>query len=373
MCSSDLDKYIGIEYDFIIVEELNQLTEDKYTKLRGSLRTSKPNWRPRMYTSFNPGGIGHGHVKSRYVTPHRDGTEKETRFIGSNYLSNPYLNKEYIQFLESLTGDLGKAWREGEWDIFAGQYFKEFRFNLHVIKSYKVLKTNDNVLVGGMDWGRTGRAEHKAAFAFYIDEITVVNFMEAKFYRSRTFFEVAGKDKTPREWAVAIKQKLTDRGLKLDNIAWIRGDPAMFTKGQDNSISIADQFKNEDIVIRPASNDRIGGWEILHNWLSIAPDGIPYWQITENCGYLTTTLPELVHDENRVEDVDTDGDDHGADSQRYQKKHLKWIDAKLGGVRYKQQGAIERRSPIYYGGQISVDPAKFANVDRKKSRIGGVR
>lgn len=40
---NDIDKYIGIEYDIIIVEEINQLTEEKYTKLRGSLRTSKPN------------------------------------------------------------------------------------------------------------------------------------------------------------------------------------------------------------------------------------------------------------------------------------------------------------------------------------------
>src|SRR3990167_8488663 len=73
--ASDIDKYIGIEYDFIIVEELNQLTGDKYLKLRGSLRTSKPDWRPRMYTSFNPGGIGHDHVKSRYILPFREGTE----------------------------------------------------------------------------------------------------------------------------------------------------------------------------------------------------------------------------------------------------------------------------------------------------------
>src|SRR3990167_6142999 len=81
--ANDIDKYIGIEYDLMIVEELDQLTEDKYTKLRGSLRTSKPNWRPRIYTSFNPGGIGHAFVKQRYIIPYRKRNEKETRFIGS--------------------------------------------------------------------------------------------------------------------------------------------------------------------------------------------------------------------------------------------------------------------------------------------------
>ncbi len=131
--NKDIDKYIGIEYDFIIVEELNQITKEKYTKLRGSLRTSKPNWRPRMYTSFNPGGIGHKWVKDRYIIPHRNKEEIKTRFIGSTYKSNPYLNKEYIEYLEGLTGDLGRAWREGDWDMFAGQVFHEFRYNVHVM------------------------------------------------------------------------------------------------------------------------------------------------------------------------------------------------------------------------------------------------
>jgi len=366
--ASDIDKYIGIEYDFIIVEELNQLTGDKYLKLRGSLRTSKPNWRPRMYTSFNPGGIGHGHVKERYITPFRDGRQKETRFIGATYLSNPYLNKEYIQFLKSLTGDLAKAWREGEWDIFAGQFFKEFRYNLHVVKPYKVVKTADNVIIGGMDWGRT------APFAFTLTEVIVVTLDGNKFYRARTFFEVYGTDKTPREWAEIIKEKLKDRELKLDNIVWIRGDPAMFTKGQDMSISIADQFKNEGISIKPASNDRIGGWENLHNWMSISPDGLPYWMITENCINLIKELPELVHDENKVEDVDTEGIDHASDASRYCFKHLKWIDAKLGGVRYKQiSPAIKKRSPLYYEGQIMPDPQKFAIAGIKRSKIGGLK
>ena len=44
----------------------------------------------------------------------------------------------------------------------------------------------------------------------------------------------------------------------------------------------------------------------------------------------------------------------------------------IGGIHYKQQGAIERRSPIYYQGQIALDPAKFANAGVKRSRIGGL-
>ena len=328
--ASDIDKYIGIEYDIIIVEELNQLTEDKYTKLRGSLRTSKPGWRPRMYTSFNPGGVGHGFVKSRYVIPFREKREKDTRFIGSTYLSNPYLNKEYIEYLEGLTGDLGKAWREGEWEIFAGQFFSEFRYSLHVCKPFIPKSTIPKY--GGMDWGRI------APFVFLAGAFDVVKLEDGRvFHRVWIFKEVDGVKKNPKEWAEEIKSR-----VNLKEFERIMGDPAMFTPGNDNSISISDQFNKEGLTLYRASNDRIGGWSVVHDWLSIAPDGLPYLIITEDCTDLITTLPELIHDETNVEDLDTDSNDHWADALRYMLKHVKWIDARSTGVHQKVEKVIRQ-------------------------------
>lgn len=354
--AKEIDKYIGIEYDFIIVEELNQLTREKYEKLRGSLRTSKPGWRPRMYTSFNPGGIGHSFVKQRYVDPHRERQEKDTLFVPSTYKENPYLNKEYIDYLEGLQGDLGRAWREGEWDLFAGQVFSEFRRSLHVMS---VLTPSKNVAkYGGMDWGRT------APFAFLATAIVKENHEGTNFNRAITFAEVYGTNKTPGEWAEVIKLR-----VKLDEFEWLRGDPAMFSKGQDGSTSIADQFNMSGVYIQPANNDRIAGWELMHKWLSIAPDGLPYWLITENCRNLIRTLPELIHDENKVEDVDTDGEDHAPDAQRYIFKHLHWIDAKVGGTHQSpiSRPKIRNKRPI-----MRVDLDAFAAGSRKSKRDYGV-
>lgn len=368
-------KYMGQEFQMMVIEELTQIpTEKRYLQLMASCRSSIQELKPQVFCTTNPGGVGHGWVKTRFVDPASPMTEFEidgrTRiYIPATVDDNPSLfeaDPGYIKTLEALKNtdeELWKAWRLGDWNTFAGQFFKEFRRDLHIVKPYKVVKTADNVIVGGMDWGRT------APFAFTLSEIIVVNLDGNKFYRAKTFFEVYGTDKTPRQWAEIIKEKLKAREIKLDDIAWIRGDPAMFTKGQDLSISIADQFKNEGIVIKPASNDRIGGWENLHNWMSISPDLLPYWMITEDCINLIKELPELVHDENNVEDVDTDGIDHASDSCRYCFKHLKWIDAKLGGIKYKQIfPAIKKRSPLY-----EVDPNKFATAGLKKSRIGGLK
>lgn len=356
----DIDKYIGIEYDFIIVEELNQLTEDKYTKLRGSLRTSKPNWRPRMYTSFNPGGIGHQFVKERYVLPHRESREKDVKFVPSTYLENPNLNREYIDYLESLTGDLGKAWREGDFDLFAGQFFKVFRYTTHVVSPFIPYK--ESVIVGGLDWGRVDN------FSFHLAEVERIDTEGTHFFRSKIFCEIYGTEKTVPEWVEKIKEKLRFYNLKLSDIAWIRADTQIFNKNIDASVlDIYTQFVNCDerfrTLLRPANKDRIGGWENLQNWFSIAPDGKPYLQITADCTNAIRVIPSLIHDEHKVEDVDQKGENDAADSIRYLHMSLKWIDGKVGAASQGKNARAEQK--IFFadindqGRQIPVDFSKF--------------
>lgn len=56
---SEIDNYLGQEYDGIAIEELTTLTFDKWKNLMSCLRSSKPGWRPRFYGAWNWGGIGH--------------------------------------------------------------------------------------------------------------------------------------------------------------------------------------------------------------------------------------------------------------------------------------------------------------------------
>lgn len=303
----DIDKYIGIEYDFIVVEELNQLTEDKYTKLRGSLRTSKQGWRPRMYTSFNPGGAGHGFVKSRYIEPFRNGTEKDTRFIGSNYKSNPYLNPEYIGYLEALGGDLGKAWRDGEWDIFAGQYFSEFRYDIHVVEPYNILPHWPRIVMGDY-----GYSKPSAVYWAAIDEDGNFIVYRELYVTTHTFEQLTE--------AICANTGPTEE-LRY----WVF-DPSIWAK-KDSPVSGADTIirKHKDLTGRgvnliQANNDRVVGWNTLREYMK------PYLQggilkarlrIFTTCINLIRTLPTLVYDKIKVEDLDTDGEDHAADGLRY--------------------------------------------------------
>jgi hypothetical protein len=93
----DIDKYLGIEYDVIVIEECTQISEDKKNKLRGSLRTSKHGWRPRVYLSTNADGIGLLWFKKTFIEPFRKGRQSLTRFFDVTAIHNPFINVEYIR------------------------------------------------------------------------------------------------------------------------------------------------------------------------------------------------------------------------------------------------------------------------------------
>lgn len=148
----------------------------------------------------------------------------------------------------------------------------------------------------------------------------------------------------------------------------------MFTKGLDLSLSIADQFMEEGILIEPASNDRLGGWEALKKWFSIAPDGWPYLQIADNCRYLAASIPSLIYDEKKVEDLDSDGDDHGADAVRYMMKHLRWIDAHAGAVITDQLNSRPQPTIIVQNGKqqgLDLSPFERFSTPGNTTVIGG--
>jgi len=307
----DIDKYVGVEYDVIVIEELNQLTEDKYEKLRGSLRTSKPNWRPRIYASFNPGGIGHAFVKSRFVLPHRLQEEVRTKFIPSTYKDNPSLNKEYTDYLEGLQGDLGRAWREGDFDLFAGQFFKEFRSAVHVCEPFMIPK--DWAKFFAFDYG----LNHPLSLGWYATSPDGVVFRYRGLYGPGMSYTQAAEEFV----------SMTQPDEKLDYGVC---DPALWSKKGENDegLSGAEIFAKRvgDLTgkqprLIKADNSRVIGWGVVREYMR------PYLgsndkltakiQIFSTGKDMIRTLPEQVHSERVPEDMEKQDDDDCADELRY--------------------------------------------------------
>jgi phage terminase large subunit len=358
----DVFTYQGREFEDISIDEITQHEEDTFKILRSSLRTSNQQFinnggMPTMLLTGNPGGRGHQWVKRIFIDRNFNPNEESTDYAFvqayvSDNLALTDADPEYVKRLKDLPPDMVKAYLEGDWNIFSGQFFSEFRNHIHVCPPF--IPSKQLQFVGGMDWGRT------APFAFELNIVEKVKYEGVQFNRVYTVSEVTGIEKTPTEWSVLIKRDLKKFGLDIKEISWIRGDPAMFTKGHDMSMSISDQFARNDIRIQPASNDRVGGWTAMHQWLSMAPDGKPYWLMTSNCERLINTLPSLVYDEKKIEDLDGANIDHWADAERYCLKHIQWIDAgDIGSILHRDDTKKVFTAVMQNGKQVGIDLSKF--------------
>ena len=89
-------------------------------------------------------------------------------------------------------------------------------------------------------------------------------------------------------------------------------DPAMMK--EDGGPSMAERMA--PIYWRGADNSRVAGWDQVRSRLKGA-DGKPALYIFSTCTNLIRTLPSLQHDVHKAEDLDSDGEDHAADTLRY--------------------------------------------------------
>jgi len=97
------------------------------------------------------------------------------------------------------------------------------------------------------------------------------------------------------------------------------GDPSMWASQHEGKRfkSVADQYKAAGVKLKEASNHRVSGWERLHSYLDWAEEKPPLLTIARSCTNLIRTIPEMVRDANKPEDIDTELEDHALDAARY--------------------------------------------------------
>ena len=310
----DIDAYLGLEYDVIGIEEATTLTARKYQDITTCCRTSKTNWRPRIYSTTNPGGVGHGWYRTRFVVPLLEKRETETRFITARVTDNRWNNPEYIRVLQNLTGWQKRAWLDGDWDIAAGQYFTTLRREVHVVADFDETRAREFFIA--LDYG----------FAHYTVALLCCTDGDGNIF---VVDEHAERLWLPERHAAAIKamvarHKIGDRKLTLGDLKRIVAGADVFSRQSDGT-TIAAQYAKHGISLRCANTDRVNGWaEILTRFGDVEAGIRPTLFIHKRCGRLLETLPTLQHDPNRPEDVlkvDADedgiGGDDAADALRY--------------------------------------------------------
>ena len=336
--TKDRTRYQGQAYDFIGFDELTHFTWDEYSYLFSRNRPNGPGTRVYIRASANPGGVGHGWVKERFVTAGkpmttiwedvtwRDPSGQEHRarqsriFVPSSVFDNPALlnnDPDYVRRLASMPEAERKALLYGDWDTFSGQVFTEWRNDpdhyedrlwTHVIHPFRV---PDSWRVWrGFDWGYSR--------PFSVGWYAVDH--ERRMYRIRELYGCTGTPNTGVQWEPArVAQEIRrieaeDPNLMGKQIFGV-GDPAIWQS--DGTESIGALMERERVYFEKGDHARINGKMQVHHRLAFDEDGRPMLYVFDTCKHFIRTVPNLVYDETDVEDIDTDGEDHIYDELRY--------------------------------------------------------
>jgi len=321
---TDVLRYQGIEYDFIGIEELTHWSEDEFDTIISSLRTSKEWVTPNFFWTTNPWGKGHAWVKKRWIDrePSETYDIDDYAFIQAFYTDNHVLlrmDPNYIKRLNALPEKLRRALRDGDWDIFEGQYFEEFRHDLHTIPPFVPPKGVKKRIIS-FDYGYT--APSAVYWMAQLYDGRVICYREL-YVTKHTYRQLA-----TRILAMTPEWELEEIGSN------IFADPAIFKKNESTWTSAEDDMIEVGLYISRADNVRVAGWNTVREGFQLFQNpntGIVSARvlITKNCSNLIRTLPMMIHDARNPEDLDSSLEDHASDAFRYWLREFKLPEADI--------------------------------------------
>jgi len=352
---SDVYQYQGAEFLFIGIDELTHFTLKQWqfltsrnrcpAKIYSDGKNAGKRIVPCMAGATNPGNIGHAWVKALWVdhVP-PSGFERsdlyhaeDYDFIRARIDDNPiYANDaEYRRTLEALPEHLRRAFLDGDWNVFAGQYFDIFDIGRHTSRPEEIRLEPWWPRWISIDWGfhhpsavywhcavppqnRNSKSETRNSMAgrTNFDCRVSSDGLDAGVSTSNsavvvTYREFVQNGLSPRMLAQAIAER-----SGRERISEVFLSPDAFAHRTSES-SIAEQLG--DVLVSnglprpaPADDDRIGGWQLMYQLLESNA-----WLITEDCVKLIECIPQLVRDERRREDIRKVEGDDPADAARY--------------------------------------------------------
>lgn len=341
-CANDKDllNFQGTETDVMYIDEATQITEEQFRVLAACVRGVNE-YPKRIYLTCNPGGIGHQWVKRLFIDRHfKDGEKpEEYSFIQALLSDNKALMRQqpdYVENLQALPARRRAAWLEGKWDIYEGQAFDDFRPEPDITAAREA-----GCELSAEELRAQGRWCH-------VIEPLDLNAGERKGWsiiRSYDFgynkpfscawwavdydgvlyriLEMYGCTENPNEgvrWNAhqqfreIAKMEREHRWLKGRNITGV-ADPAIWEASSGESV--ADTAAKYGVYFYPGDNKRLPGWMQCHYRLQFDEQGYPRMYVFNNCEAFIRTIPQMLCDGVKMEDIDTRLEDHVADEWRY--------------------------------------------------------
>lgn len=315
----DVYQYQSAEYDIIRFDELTHFTEYMYTYMFSRCRGAN-SYPKGIKSSTNPGGVGHMWVKERFIDigePNKiysckleNGTEVTRIFIPSLVQDNVFMldyDPDYVNRLDNLPEKERQALKYGDWDIFDGQFFPEFKRRLHVIEPFKI--PDHWIRYIALDYGLD-----KFAVVFVAVDTKGYGYVYNEIHEENLIISDACN----------LLKKYPD----YTKAKYIFAPPDLWNRRNDTGKSAAEIFWNNGVKLTKCSADRENGWLSVKEWIK------PFDNIDEhtgnkikdtklkifsNCLNLIKYLPAILHDEKNPNDCATDPHEvtHINDALRY--------------------------------------------------------
>lgn len=343
----DVYQYKSAEYDCIFIDEATECTQFQYRYLMSRIRVV--NWRkrlgawPHMILCTNPGGPGHGWFKRDFVEATNHGEHlaeihfrdeltgdlihdpatgkpivRTAAFVPAYVSDNPHMPEEYRLNLLMQDETTKRQLLLGDWDVFDGQFFTDWRHHIHVVQPFNIPAAWPRVRA--LDFGT--RNPFCCLWAAMDWDSNIWVYREV--YKAG--LNAAEQARLVNRMSMRVDETNPER-LVPEQFRWTNADPAVFQR-EGSGKSVAQQWAAEGLVVRKAKNDRIGGWSLVRGILKPFED--PEYdeflddfviraplRVMSNCTNLIRTIPDQIHDDVNVEDLHKNDDDHACDTLRY--------------------------------------------------------
>lgn len=323
--------YQGAEIHWLYFDELTHFTKPMYDYIKSRLRANRRlGITPCVRCASNPGGAGHSWVKAYFVDstgvgrhesrmPAGEGAERLVAYIPATVEDNPHITRDYVAELMQKPDKLRDALLYGRWDAFEGQAFPEFTDDpahhadglwTHVIEPFDI----------PLNWPRYVSFDHgySRPFSFGVWAVDP----DGRAYRYKELYGCVpgepnrGVKCAPGEIARMLGELMEPEfreGLRVTGIA----DPAIWDRSRGMSVEEQIRRVSSGVLFRRGDNTRLPGKMQLHERLKFDAQGRPMLYVFDRCRDFIRTIPALAYDARRVEDIDTNGEDHIYDETRY--------------------------------------------------------
>ncbi len=325
----DASRRQGGDYQLLLIDEGTLMGPGVTAILQERLRSADPAI-PVLGTrrSANPGGQSHTEIKQRFIEPTRYGEQvitddagRTVRFIPAKLDDNPHLARDagYRRTLDAIADPARrKAMKDGDWDVFVGQFFEEWNRERHVLKPFTI----------PAGWERHAGVDYGYRHAW----VALYGAWDADgrcwVYRELDGTKVGQSAQAQRILEAEAEERVEARHAGHD--FWAK-------TGEHNTT--AEIYAEAGVELRRAVTERVNGWARVHEYLTEAPacelhramdwETCPLLHIFSTCEDTVRTVPTAIHDPKKPEDLlKVDGDD--------------WLDA----LRYLVMGRGAPSTPV---------------------------